>query len=321
MHKNIRLDHSKWGVLLVLIVLSAMSTSATFAQNAIRINEVHLNNQSGYIDESGNRSPWIEFYNPSAATINMGGMFLSDDPNEPAKFPIRTGSKKSIVPPYQTFVVFLDGEAGKGVHHVDMVLDPSQTNTIYLYLEDGVTLVDQITIPPMDADISYARVPDGKGDFQLTTHVTPDELNDYFHGNENIKNFRTYDPYGLVMTLIAVSTVFIALIILYFVFKGTGNLFTRKEREKEASKSATPIQTSKPTKKQPKSDEVYAAIAMALHDANGSPEHVAIAMALYQSGILGGERSGMIYLSPEKTATNWANKSFMMRRTPKQLQK
>lgn len=308
---NINTLHSRW-VLLLLGVLS-IGIGRAYAQNSIRINEVLLENRTGYIDESGERSAWIEFYNPTAATINVGGMFLSDDLSNPTKYPIRSGSKKSIIAPYQTFVVFLDGKAHKGVHHVDMVLDPTQSHTIYLHQGDGVmSLLDQVTVPALGSDVSYARIPDGSGAFQVTEQVSPDELNDYIHGNEKVNEFRNNDPYGLVMTLIAMGTVFVALIVLFFVFKGTGTLFTRKERAVE-SPSTIPTAT-KPSAS--RSEDVYAAISMALYDYNGGPEQVAIAMALYQSGLFGGERSGMIPYDPTRTTTGWSDKTYMMRRRP-----
>ncbi len=319
MHKNEPQKCNKWAILSVLMAIFVLGTTEALAQNAIRINEVLLDNQTGYVDECGTRSAWIELYNPSAATVNVGGVFLSDDPSQPTKYPVRIGSRKSIVPPYQTFVIFLDGKAKQGVHHVDLTLDSTTTNTIYLYEEDGVTLIDQLTVPPMDADVSYARIPDGKGDFRMTTSATPDELNDYFHGNENIKNFQAYDPYGLVMTLIAVMTVFVALTILFFAFKWTGNFFSKKEAKPAGS--AEPIKESKLRATSSKPEEVYAAIAMALHDTEDDSEQVAIALALYQSGLLDNKNSGMIQIMDNKRSTNWAKKANMMRQTPQRPNK
>ena len=306
----------------VLVTILAAATGLS-AQNAVRISEVQTINRSGLVDESGQRSAWIEFKNVTAATTNMAGMFLTDDPDEPAKYPIRSGSVKTTIAPNQSFVLFLDGRADRGTLHSGLVLDPTKETTIYLYEGDGVNLVDRITVPVLAPDQSYAyRITNektGEGGWEVVDTPTPGELNYYVHGNQNVEEFKTQDPYGLVMTLISMSVVFIGLILLYFVFGTMGRRFNKRDDEEKAPSKKEPKKAAAPIVKNAKAgtapDAVQAAIAMALSDYFGDGTRAAIAMALYEIRITS-EQTGMITLRRDPRHSAWTDKSLTMRRLP-----
>src|SRR5688500_18637511 len=46
---------------------------------AVVINEFLANNNSGILDQDGDRSDWIELRNTSASPANIGGWYLTDD--------------------------------------------------------------------------------------------------------------------------------------------------------------------------------------------------------------------------------------------------
>ena len=50
-------------------------------------------NDSINVDELGQYSPWIELYNDSAATLDLGGMFLTDDLAVPNRWEIPQGTE------------------------------------------------------------------------------------------------------------------------------------------------------------------------------------------------------------------------------------
>ncbi|MCI6278971.1 MAG: OadG family protein [Bacteroidales bacterium] len=313
----------------IATVFALVGVLSVSAQNAVRISEVQTRNVSGLMDESGNRSAWIEFNNVTAATTNVAGMFLTDDPNEPTKYPIRSGSVKTSVAPHQTFVLFLDGKADKGVFHSGLTLDPTKENTIYLYEGDGVNLVDQVTVPVMEADQSYAYIitdeSANKGRFEVVNDATPDELNTYVHGNQNVENFKSQDPIGLVMTLIAMGVVFSGLVLLYFVFGSIGKRFNKRDEKAQnaagspVAKKAAPSPASSIAagsgKGTPTPEGMQAAIAMALHDYQNSGLQAAIALALYETRTRN-EQTGMINLRRDPSTSAWANKSLTLRRLP-----
>lgn len=88
------------------------------------------------------------------------------------------------------------------------------------------------------------------------------------------------DPHGAIITLVSVSMVFIALIILYFAYTFIGNLSSGKW----SLKKLLPEKKKDVPAKQDEgmSDEVAAVIAMALDKEFGSETYAAIGMALHQ---------------------------------------
>lgn len=85
---------------------------------------------------------------------------------------------------------------------------------------------------------------------------------------EKIENFKTHDPFGISMAIIAMGVVFIALIVLFLCFKWSGKLLNKGVRKKTTAPIATPHGTPKQilNKKTGKSanSEVATAIGMAL---------------------------------------------------------
>ena len=116
------------------------------------------------------------------------------------------------------------------------------------------------------------------------------------------------DPHGWTLTLISVSAVFSALILLYFIYNFSGNLFSgkfkRKPRAPKASKGAP-------------SGEVAAAIAMALNAEAGGETEAAIATALhlYLSESVHDFEPGFITL--KHTPSAWDDRQFNFRKTPR----
>ena len=101
------------------------------------------------------------------------------------------------------------------------------------------------------------------------------------------------DPHGWTLTLISVSVVFLALIILYFVYSISGGIFSGKFKGK-----------AKPRKSKSKDqDLVAAAIALALHlSLNDSVHDV---------------EPGFITIS-RASGPEWASKQLNFRKLPKQ---
>lgn len=88
------------------------------------------------------------------------------------------------------------------------------------------------------------------------------------------------DPHGAIITLVSVSVVFFALIILYYAYTFIGKLssgeikLTLPKRKPKAAKTAGPDGAVSP--------EVAAAIAMALDQEMNGEVYAAIGMAMHQ---------------------------------------
>ncbi|MDO5035971.1 MAG: OadG family transporter subunit [Porphyromonas sp.] len=289
--------------LLLLALMVGGTTTLSYGVNrALRINEILLDNQQGIIDEYGNRVAWIEFYNPSAATINVGGMYLTDDLNNPKKYPIQGANKGTIISPYQFCVLYLDGASELGTFHSGLKLDPSSESTIYLFEGDGKSLIDQVTIPAsIPADQSYARLNDGKAEWGVVALPTPRDYNNISELNANrLEEFQKHDPTGVVMTIIAMSVVFIALLILYIAFNYVGKYNIRSERKRAAKAAGVSEEEAEERLDVPAG--VYAAIALALYEAKQSQHD---------------DESSVITIKPtQRRYSPWSSKIYSLRQQP-----
>ena len=75
----------------------------------IRINEVSAGNTI-YINEHFKKNDWIELYNPTDATLNVAGLYVSDNPNKPHKYQIPVGNPEvqTIIKPGGKLIIWAD---------------------------------------------------------------------------------------------------------------------------------------------------------------------------------------------------------------------
>ena len=216
--------NKKIGVLLLFALLVSFGAKAQLA-TSMRINEVLVINEDNFVDDYGKRHGWIELYNSSAGTVNIAGCFLTDDKNNPKKYPIPKGDVLTQIPPGQHVLFWADNEPDRGTFHVSFSLDPTKENYVALYNADGKTLIDEVTIPAGQvADVSFGRIIDGKEEWAQLTKVTPSTNNLTLDSNEKIDNFKENDSWGIGMTITAMAVVFLGLFLLYVIFKQIGKI-------------------------------------------------------------------------------------------------
>ena len=116
------------------------------------------------------------------------------------------------------------------------------------------------------------------------------------------------DPHGWTLTLISVSTVFAALIILYFIYNFSGNIFSGKFKRAPKPKKA---------KKGELDGAVAAAIALALEAEAGGEAEVAIATALhlFLSDAVHDVEPGIITIRRNRSA--WDDRQSNFRKLPR----
>ena len=116
------------------------------------------------------------------------------------------------------------------------------------------------------------------------------------------------DPHGWTLTLISVSVVFAALIVLYFVYSLSGSIFSGKFK-----RAPTPKKAVKGTP----DAEVAAAIALALDMENGGDVYAAIATAvhLYLNDSVHDVEPGIVTIVRKDSA--WNNKALNFRKLPR----
>lgn len=291
--------NKKIGVLLLFVLLVSFGAKAQRA-TSMRINEVLVINDDNFVDDYGKRHPWLELYNTSAGSVNIAGCFLTDDKNNPTKYPIPKGDVKTIIAPRQHTLFWIDGEPSRGTFHVNFTFDPSKENYVALYDADGKTLIDEITIPASQKpDVSYGRVVDGQNEWAQLTKVTPDTNNLTLDSNEKIENFKKNDSLGIGMTITAMAVVFMGLLLLFLIFKQVGKAAIAASK-RNAQKAGAPVS---PESTEQISGEVFAAIATALYEMNDDNHDI--------------ENTVLTIRKVRRTYSPWSSKIYGLREVPR----
>ena len=266
------MNKKRIGIFIALVAVVCLGLNAQRA-TSLKINEVLVTNEQNYQDDYGLHNAWIEIFNTSFATVNIEGCYLTNDKDNPTKYPIPKGDILTQIKPRQHTLFWADGMPNRGTFHVNFTLDPNKENYIALYDSNGKTLIDEVTIPAgILADQSYARQEDGSAYWVIKgggehSYVTPSTNNMTQDKNEKIENFKKHDEDGFGMAIIAMSVVFIGLILLYVSFKIVGNIAV-KLGKKNAMKAIGITDKAEAKEKNlgSHSGEEAAAIAMALHE-------------------------------------------------------
>jgi hypothetical protein len=144
----------------------------------IYVNEVLPDNASINTDGMSEFDPWIEIYNASSATIDIGsgpgglGMYLSNDLGNPTMWAIPETNLCG-----GCWVLFwADGQEVQGADHTNFVLSPVN-GSVGLFAANG-TLVDYTNYESVATDFSVGRFPDAGSDQRVFSIVTPQAAND-----------------------------------------------------------------------------------------------------------------------------------------------
>ena len=303
------MNKKRIGIFITLVAVVCLGLNAQRA-TSLKINEVLVTNEQNYQDDYGLHNAWIEKFNTSFASVNIEGCYLTNDKDNPTKYPIPKGDVLTLIKPRQHILFWADGMPNRGTFHVSFTLDPSKENYIALYDSNGKTLIDEITVPAgMLADQSYAREEDGSANWVIKgggehSYVTPSTNNMTLDKNEKIENFKKHDADGFGMAIIAMSVVFIGLILLYVSFKIVGNIAVKLgKRNAMKAIGITDKVEAKEKNLGSHSGEEAAAIAMALHEFMNDAHDV--------------EDMILTINKVKRTYSPWSSKIYTLRQTPK----
>lgn len=280
-------------IALVLVLAAGRSNAQSIAD--LRINEILVINDSNYVDSYGQRNGWIEIFNTAYNTVNIGGLYLTNDPTNPTKYRIPTGDPMTKIAPRNYIVFFADGLPTRGIQHLNFTL--KETDYLALFEGNGKTMVDAVKYGEQKPNVSYGRLNDGHAEWGFLDKTTPGANN--FTGDviTSGDKFLVMDPYGAGMAVIAMSVVFGALILLYIVFKNTKRIYTIDLKSLFAKKQMEP--TREKATKEEISGEVNAAIAMGLH--------------LYVSELHDYEDAVLTIKKVARTYSPWSSKIYGLR--------
>jgi Na+-transporting methylmalonyl-CoA/oxaloacetate decarboxylase gamma subunit len=272
-----------------------------YAQSSLdlRINEVLVINDSNYVDTYGRRNGWIEIFNTAYNTVDIGGMYLTDDPANPTKYWIPKGDPITSIAPRNYVLFFADSMPTRGIQHLNFKL--KEGGSLALFESNGRTMIDAVKLGPQKPDVSYGRLEDGGVEWGFLEKTTPGANN--FTGVIVTagEKFGAMDPFGVGMAVIAMSVVFFALILLYVVFKNTKKIYSIDLR-KLFSKPEVEVEAPKPAGEEI-SGEVNAAIALALH--------------MYVNALHDHEETVLTIKKVARTYSPWSSKIYGLRNVPR----
>ena len=147
-----------------------MSTTAVTI--ALLINEIMASNVGTAISPAYNFDSWIELYNPTEQSINLSGMYLSDDENNLTRWKMPSGVGSV---PAKGFKVIWLGSNDLKTTQAPFKLD-CDGGTIYLSDQDGSLVVKQ-QYPEAMSRTAWARKSVDGEEWGWTADATPGESN------------------------------------------------------------------------------------------------------------------------------------------------
>ncbi|MHC4207582.1 MAG: lamin tail domain-containing protein, partial [Planctomycetota bacterium] len=144
---------------------------STTSPKALVINEFMASNSDTIADPQNEYNDWIEIYNASDITIDMGGMWLENSSNRWQLPNDRTD--ETTIGPHAYLLIWADNDIGDSPGlHAGFKLD-KDGDRIRLYAADGTTLIDSIVFGDQSRDISYGRYPEAYDDWFYMSEPTP----------------------------------------------------------------------------------------------------------------------------------------------------
>jgi len=124
-------------------------------------------------DPQGENEDWIELYNRGDTPIDLGGMYLTDDPSTPKRWRI---PEATMIDPGSYLLIWADNDEADPGLHASFKLS-ADGEEVALFDTDGLTLIDSVQFGEQTEDVSYGRSPNATGPWRRLTLVTPGMAN------------------------------------------------------------------------------------------------------------------------------------------------
>ena len=307
------MNKTKIGIFFTLLLVLGVCSSCgeKRSNNKLLLNEVLITNEGNYQDDYGLHSAWIEIFNRSYGSADLAACLLraSSQPGDTTTYFIPKGDVLTLVKPRQHSLFWADGEPRRGTFHTNFTLDPEKENWIGLF-DSGRNLIDQVTIPAgvLKTNQSYGRVSDATSQWEVKDgsaekYVTPSTNNKTIDSNAKMEKFEEHDSNGIGMSISAMSVVFCGLILLFIAFKIVGKAsVSLSKRNAMKAKGITDKQEAKEKKLGEAPGEIFAAIAMAMHE--------------MQSDVHDVEDTVLTITRVKRSYSPWSSKIYTLRETP-----
>lgn len=159
----------------------------------IRINEVSAANAI-YVNEYWKKNDWVELYNTTQQPIDVEGMYLTDNINNPHKYKISKDNTQTqtIIPPHGYLIVWCDKLTPTSQLHASFKLDDDGGDVMLTSADDSWS--DRFTYPLHREDETVGRYPDGYNDVYVMNVPTIGKAN---ITSSYVVNVEQPDPSGI----------------------------------------------------------------------------------------------------------------------------
>ncbi|MBN2009516.1 lamin tail domain-containing protein [candidate division KSB1 bacterium] len=170
----------------------------------IYINEFLTRNTTSITDEFGDHDDWIEIYNANDQSIDLGGLYLTDDFSNETKYQIPpTNPDLTTIKPHGYLIFWADEQSSQGELHVNFKLSTSneQIGLVQL-IDDSPIFIDQVYYSSQKEDVSIGRTDDGATSWKycyVPTPVQPNSIPGIFTKGILVVNGVSFALYGDVI--------------------------------------------------------------------------------------------------------------------------
>lgn len=148
---------------------------------SLYINEILADNESVNTDSSGKFDDWIELYNAGSDTIDLAGLYLTDDFTKPLKWKIPIVDSISFnILPDEHKIIWCDNDPEEGQDHVGFSLSKiGEMIGITQITGNDTVFIDSVSFSDQLPNISYGRFPDASDKWEYLLVPTPGSSNVY----------------------------------------------------------------------------------------------------------------------------------------------
>ncbi|MEM9549019.1 MAG: CotH kinase family protein [Bacteroidota bacterium] len=139
---------------------------AVVSTGDVVINEFMADNTNSQVDNADEYDDWLELYNKGSESVDLTGYYLSDDEGDIFKwqFPDNT-----TIEPDGYLIVWTDNDEDQSTLqdlHANFRL--SADGEVIILTNSDDEIIEQVTFEEQQEDLSFARMPNGTGDFQIS---------------------------------------------------------------------------------------------------------------------------------------------------------
>jgi hypothetical protein len=152
-----------WRESYVLLGTPGAANSLRPDRSGLYINELMASNSETLADEHGEYDDWFELYNATADSLDIGGLYFTDNFDLPTKWQVPLHSpEQTTLPPGGYLLLWADEQNGQGLLHAEFKLGASGEELgIFQRVPDGYEMIESLTFGPQDEDVAWGRYPDG----------------------------------------------------------------------------------------------------------------------------------------------------------------